>query len=407
MTSVRARLAVATAKVANAAAKATRRGHGTVVGGRLALAIEPRLISQLAGSCAVTIVSGTNGKTTTTRMVAAGIGASRSVASTRGANLPQGMIGPLAGGTDEVVLEVDELYVPRIARETRAAVLVLLNISRDQLDRMNETRRIASVWRELIESCDWPMTVVANADDPLIVWAARDHGDVVWVGAATAWDETSVICPSCGRLWEVPPPGNWRCGCGLARPAVAWSVKSDTVLGPDAVRVALALTLPGHANRANAAMALAACAARGVDLAAAVGAINGIESVNGRFVVRDIAGHRTHLVLVKNLASWMSMLDFLAAADAPVVFCVNGRSADGHDTSWLWDLPFDVLRERIVIASGERRRDLAVCLSVAGINASIAADPVKAIAELPPGDVVLVATYTAFHAVLEDLDVRW
>ncbi|MGE0880023.1 MAG: MurT ligase domain-containing protein [Acidimicrobiia bacterium] len=403
----RGRLAMHVARAVNGALKKAGRSHGTVGGGKLALGIEPHLIAQLGAGRPVTVISGTNGKTTTTRMIAAAVGAQRSVAFTRGANLPQGMIGPLSEGTDEVVLEVDELWVPRIARELHASVLVLLNISRDQLDRMNETKRIAGVWKNLIESCDWPMVVVANADDPLIVWAVGGYRHVVWVGAATAWDETSVICPACGELWDIAPPGPWRSACGLERPAVDWRVDGNAVIGPKGERVDLGLQLPGACNQVNAATALAAAAARGIDLHAAAPALNAIESVNGRFIVRELGPHRVHMLLVKNLASWMAMVDFLGSEPWPIVFCVNGRGADGHDTSWLWDLPLDVLVGRTVIAGGERRLDLAVCLEVAGVDPQISAEPVKAIASLPPGDVVIVATYTAFHALLEELDVRW
>ena len=87
--------------------------------------------------------------------------------------------------------------------------------------------------------------------------------------------------------------------------------------------------------------------------------------------------------------------------------CLNARGADGMDPSWIWDVPFELLAGRAVVASGDRRLDLSVRLTVAGVSHTVAPDPVVAARSLPVGPVDLVATYTAFHDVLEALDVTW
>jgi len=113
----------------------------------------------------------------------------------------------------------------------------------------------------------------------------------------------------------------------------------------------------------------------------------------------------------KNPASWTEVMHLLDAAptSAPssVVICLNARGADGTDTSWIWDVPFEVLAGRSVVASGDRRLDLSVRLAVAGVEHTIATDAIGAVGALPVGPVDLVATYTAFHDVLEVLGVSW
>ena len=149
------------------------------------------------------LVTGTNGKTTTTRLLTVALGATGDavVSNETGSNMPPGHVAALAG-TDapRAVLEVDEVYLPRVLTATTAAAVVLLNLSRDQLDRTNEVRMIAARWRAALAAA--PRThVVANADDPLVAWAAGAARDVHWVGAGMRWQLDAVGCPSCeGRI---------------------------------------------------------------------------------------------------------------------------------------------------------------------------------------------------------------
>jgi alpha-ketoglutarate-dependent taurine dioxygenase len=81
----------------------------------------------------------------------------------------------------------------------------------------------------------------------------------------------------------------------------------------------------------------------------------------------------------------------------PLLVIINAREADGRDTSWLWDVPFEQLTSRPVVASGERAADLGVRLSYAGLEHQTVSDPLAALATLPAGTVDVVANYTAFH----------
>jgi hypothetical protein len=83
---------------------------------------------------------------------------------------------------------------------------------------------------------------------------------------------------------------------------------------------------------------------------------------------------------------------------------INAREADGRDTSWLWDVPFEQFTPRPVVASGERAADLGVRLSYAGLEHQTVSDPLAALAALPEGEVDVVANYTAFHVLRRRLN---
>ena len=158
-------------RTVNGLSRATGRGSGTVIGGRVGLALSPHLLAGLAKGREVILVSATNGKTTTTAMIAAGWG--EGVASnTTGSNMAAGHVAALVSSNgSRVVLEVDESWLADVTRATNPRVVVLLNLSRDQLDRANEVRRLAERWRALFAEVRG-VSVVANANDPLVVFAA-------------------------------------------------------------------------------------------------------------------------------------------------------------------------------------------------------------------------------------------
>ncbi len=403
----RTRLAVAAGRTASALSRLTGRGHGAVIGGKVALRIEPQALRRLAGRRAVTVVTGTNGKTTTTRLIGAALGSGRRVAVNRGGNMPTGMIEALGRRAEEVVLECDELYVPEVVHAVRPEVLVLLNISRDQLDRITEIRRIAELWRALLAGVTRRLVVVANADDPLVVWAVGDHQPVVWVAAGYRWVEDAALCPACGRVRPLRADGSWTCACGLDRPEPDWILEGATAIGPEG-RAPLELALPGEFNRTNALVAVAAAVARGVELERAARALGTVESVNGRYATVEVKGHPVQLLLAKNPASWAETLTLVGTGDRELALCLNARTADGRDTSWIWDVPFERLAGRRVVVSGDRRADLALRLQVAGIDPLVVGDVADGIRLLPAGHpVVLAATYTAFHDLLDAWKVRW
>jgi UDP-N-acetylmuramyl tripeptide synthase len=204
---LRAKLATSVSLGAAALSRVTGRGEGSVIGGRLGLMIDPNLLANLAAGRQIALVSGTNGKTTTTRLTTAAMGVLGDVATNSlGANMPTGHTSALAraGRTEYAVLEVDEHYLPEVLTSTQPKVVALLNLSRDQLDRAKEVAMIADLWRRTL--AQHPVQVVANADDPMITWAASGAtgagAGVTWVAAGQRWHDDSWVCPECGSHIE-------------------------------------------------------------------------------------------------------------------------------------------------------------------------------------------------------------
>ena len=409
------------------------RGAGSVVGGHAILAVEPKALKRFSAGRRVVLVSGTNGKTTTTKLLASAMSLTTGapvVTNAAGANLPPGLAAVLAAGVPgaPAVLEVDEAWLGLVCKEVNPAVVVLLNLSRDQLDRNNEVRQVAARWRRACGTLPPTSVVVANADDPLVAWAAEPARHPLWVGAGLSWTSDAGGCPRCGgqvrfagqtglagqtgftrsgptQGGTTGAPGGWQCsscGFGRPRPELWLEVLDGTARAVEASGVVheLALRLPGRCNQANALIAMAAMQALGYEASEALVAMAQVDEVAGRYATVR-AGHTTgRLILAKNPAGWAEVFSMLAPPPGPVVVAINARTADGHDPSWLWDVAFERLRGRRVVATGERYLDLATRLHYAGVDHVREPGLLAALTEAGPGRVDVVANYTAFHGYL-------
>jgi lipid II isoglutaminyl synthase (glutamine-hydrolysing) len=409
---LRAKVASSVSRTASALSRAAGRGDGSVIGGWLGLKIDSDLLAHLAAGRAIALVSGTNGKTTTTRLTAAALGVLGPVATNSlGANMPTGHTSALAkaGATPYAVLEVDEHYLSRVLDETRPRVAALLNLSLDQLDRAKEVAMVAQLWRAALAAHP-AVHVVANADDPMVVWAATptpNGGDiaapaVTWFSAGQRWHDDSWVCPECGSGIE-RAEGRWRCtGCWLHRPEPDWVVEDEGVVDPTWAWHKVQLQLPGQVNLGNAATALAVAAQFGVRPIDAVPQLGTVSSVAGRYAQVERDGRRIRLLLAKNPASWLEAFDM--ADKAPTLLAVNARGPDGHDTSWLFDVDFSPLRGRRVLVTGDRAYDLAVRLEVNEVPFEYVRTFADAVAKAPSGRLEVIANYTAFQDIRTELD---
>lgn len=394
----RGRAALGLGSAARWASRVTGRGAGAMIGGLVAMTLDPSILGQLGGGRRCAIITGTNGKSTTTGMVAAALSTVGTVATnSEGANMDAGLIAALAADRDATLaaLEVDEMHVPHVSDAVNPAVIVLLNLSRDQLDRVGEINHIERTLRTGLSRHPGAI-VVANCDDVLMSSAAYDHPKVVWVAAGGGWAGDSVSCPRSGEV-IVREGRNWHSsGTEFRRPAPQWWYDDESLYGPDGLALAMRLALPGAVNRGNAAQAVAAAVAMGADPAAAVAAVCGVEEVAGRYRTVRIGDHTARLLLAKNPAGWQEALSMVDKTAAGVVISVNGQVPDGEDLSWLWDVRFEHFSGTTVVAAGERGTDLAVRLGYAGVQHSLLHDTLAAVESCPPGHVEVVANYTAF-----------
>ncbi|MEU7829498.1 MurT ligase domain-containing protein [Nonomuraea sp. NPDC049129] len=380
-------------------------GAGTVLG-RVALKLAPNVLRELSEPLEVILISGTNGKTTTTRFVTEIMTAvGDAVSNGSGANMPAGIVSALATASSAQfgVLEVDERYLARLCADTKPRVVVLLNLSRDQLDRNPEPFLIAKQWRDTLMDLKG-VIVVANCNDPLVYWAASAAPEVTWVAAESVWSGDSYWCPSCEGNLRHAARGMWCCGnCGLRRPEPDWCLGGDQLVAPLMRKnVTIDVALPGRINVSNAAMAMTTCATLGVPPEVAVEYVKRVQSVAGRYQVVPIRDREVRLLLAKNPASWAEVFPVLDESSS-VLIILNARTLDGRDTSWIWDVDFRALTGRRVFVAGDRRLDLALRLDIAGVTFTIVSSLHEASALVPTTRLDIVANYTGFLDLVKEL----
>ena len=379
-----------------------------MIGGLVAMTLDPSVLRQLGAGRRTAVVTGTNGKSTTTRMVAAALSTVGPVATNgEGANMDAGLVAALAADRQArlAALEVDEMHVPHVADAVKPAVIVLLNLSRDQLDRVGEINHIERTLRAGLARHPHAV-VVANCDDVLMTSAAYDCPNVVWVAAGGGWANDSVSCPRSGEVIVRDQSQWYSTGTDFRRPTPQWWYDDEKLYGPDDLALPMRLSLPGAVNRGNAAQAVAAAVAMGADPAAAVAAVSAVDEVAGRYRTVRVGDHDARLLLAKNPAGWQEALSMVDKTAAGVVISVNGQVPDGEDLSWLWDVRFEDFEGTSVVAAGERGTDLAVRLGYAGVEHSLVHDTISAIESCPPGQVEVVANYTAFLQLQRALGKR-
>ena len=379
----------------------------------MALAVAPGFVGGRAAGIDTVMVTGTNGKTTTTAFLVdllAGVDGPETVVANRGSNLPGGVAAALAsaGGATSACFEVDEAYVPKLAEELQARVLIWLNMSRDQLDRSMEVRKLS---RRVGDAGRFTPVLVANAGDPAVVANSGNFEERIWIAGAPSWRRDATACPACGGRIDFGG-SSWRCqGCDLRQPEASYSIDgAGRVTGPGGKRLGrILLEVPGDFNLFNAlAAAVAAGRLRGLRPEHFFPELSRVGGVGGRFTEWVLSGlprqPKLTTYLAKNPAGWEGILD-LVPAGASLVLGLNARVADGKDTSWIWDADLERLAGMVVIATGERAGDMAFRLEVAGCRAARVPDQLQAVALAGAGGgrVVYLGNYTAFFSLVDSL----
>jgi len=447
--------AIVVGKGAAVLSRRLRFGGGTALPGLVAQLLDPGIVPGMArrlGQGSV-LVTGTNGKTTTARLLrnivqAAGL---RPVANRAGSNLMRGIAAALVEsaqltgefpGRDHRlgVFEVDEATLPEAVAALRPKAVIFTNLFRDQLDRYGEVEHVASLWREAVRTLTETATVVLNADDPAIASLAAvargralfyGFGDVSWSVARLEHDADARWCSSCGCELSYAAVfyghlGHWRCpGCGEASPA-ATVVGLGLESGSEGLRliaalpggeVAVRLPLLGLYNAYNALAAMAAAVALGAEQEAIEKGLGSFTAAFGRQERLLVNGRQVQVILAKNPAGLNQVLRTIIAdgMQKDLVLLLNDNIADGRDVSWIWDVDFELLAgvPRSLIVSGNRAWDMALRLKYAGVGSSFQVEPNTALAlrqalrGTSQGDTLyVIPTYTAMLQVRELL-ARW
>lgn len=405
---MRRAVAVRLARLGSSVSRLTGFGDGTAIGGRLALRLLPNAITELTSGKQVVLVTGTNGKSTSATMLAAALGSTGDEAAfnSGGSNMLEGVAMALAQRPDaaRVVAEVDEMVLGRMIEATDPAVVVLMNATREHTRGISLEETI-NHWEKALDA--FPRTqIVANADDPIVVHVATraaGDGEPIWVAGGLAWRRDATLCRRCGHLvrWPDESSPEWRCsGCSLARPAPAWLLHEGRLVGPGCSEPLVA-SMPGRWLASNAAFAVAAAASLGQPAADAIRAVGQVVDVDGRYRRVDVDGREVRLYLVKNPASWAEAITLASSPDAAIVFAMEPFGI--RDLVPAWDVDASGVTAARIVATGQRRADVATWLETAGISAELEPDPVTAIRSLPPGPVYVIANYTAFRDLRQEL----
>jgi UDP-N-acetylmuramyl tripeptide synthase len=377
-----------------------------MIGGRLALRLDPKVLAMVAGVRRPVLVTGTNGKSTVTALVAAALSAGGPVVTnSTGANMPDGIVTALTAdrSSPRAALEVDEVYVRQVVDATAPRVLIALNAFREYTRGVSLAATLGH-WRDAAAQLPEDCVVLVNVDDPLVVWAFETAPRIVGVAGGLGWREDAALCPACGAAHDWSG-AQWSCpGCGRSRPEPTWSVASGagdrwSIAHPGGL-VDVAVSVPGRTGPVGAAFALAAADTMGIDVDRAAAAISSVVDVDGRYVPFPVGDRRARLLMLKNPAGWAEAIDLAVSADLPLVIAVDPFGP--KDTTTMWEAPFERLAGREVPVTGGRAADALAVLDAAGITGREVPDPVRAVAEVDLAgsastEVVVACNYPAFR----------
>jgi len=443
---------LAAARAVGSVARATGRGGGTSLPGKVLLKLDPRALTRLTSRLASgsAVISATNGKTTTAALSATILeGAGHALVHNRaGANMAGGIASTLLAAAhgrnrmrgDLGLFEVDELWVAQVTDEVQPRALLLANLFRDQLDRYGELETIAERWSEVVGRLSNGSRLVLNADDPLIADLGRERANVTYFGVEDhslavpqmQHASDSKHCRRCGAPYVYDAIylghlGDYHCAaCGQQRPKPSVYAEQITLHGtsratfmlttPDGSRAVL-LPLPGLYNDYNAVAAAALCLALGATLDQVVSGLQGATAAFGRAEEVAIGDLSLKLLLMKNPAGANELLRTLALepGELNLLAILNDLIADGRDVSWVWDADFELLvsHVRTIVCSGTRAAELAVRLKYAGVEPSrllvvpdLSQALDRALEGASDGRVFALPTYTALLALREELATR-
>ena len=421
---MRSRLTVTLGHAARLAARLRGGGSGgTAFPGLVMERTDPGFLARTLNRLprGVVVVSGTNGKTTTTKMIVQLLREQglKVFTNRTGSNFVRGVLASLltevdaAGNLDAdiAVLELDEAHAVHFVAQVRPRACLLLNVMRDQLDRFGEIDYTASLLHSIAKATS--DVVVLNGDDPRLAAPAFLEGVTARVVSFGAGEDLRSLFLSDDDLRTgLASPRDRGEGPGPRVTLEAINGQRAT-MRVDGASHEVSFAIPGVHNLLNA------CAALGVvlevlgedaDLSGLLATLGNVQAAFGRGEVLTLDGHPVQLSLVKNPAGFrMGLLSAASQAQAGevVVVAINDEYADGRDMSWLWDVDFAALRAGgVAVVTGVRAWDMALRLRYDDVEVTdVEPDLRKAVAlmrraaDAADRPIRIFTTYTAMLAL--------
>jgi len=344
------------------------RGGGSALPGLVIEKIDPKFIQRTLADLpqGVVIISGTNGKTTTTKIVVElleSVGL-KVFTNRTGSNFSRGVAAALLDevnirgklDADIAVLELDEAWAVKFVQIVRPRFSLLLNVMRDQLDRFGEIDNTAALLQKIAEATS--DTVVLNRDDPRI-FKISEHIQA----------KKSFFGTTSELLQLMPTDDTLKYGTAVANQSVAADVLLKKINAQQATfqidnkEIDVDLQLTGVYNLLNAAAAVAlARQIAGPEITDTIlSALENIKPAFGRGETIYLNGIPIELILVKNPSGFRLALLSFAKNNSATMIAVNDNYADGRDVSWFWDVDFSLLKN-VAMISGVRAYDMALRL---------------------------------------------
>jgi len=370
-------------------------GSGSTWPGHIALSINNNFIKDILkrSNIKVIIVAGTNGKTTTARLITSIIRENDKIylQNKAGANLINGLASTLIRGSntngalqkDYLIFEADENALSKIIEQTNPDYVVCLNLFRDQLDRYGEVDSIARRWQKAFSKLNDKTTLILNADDPQIAFLNNNSkAKSVFYGLEEKNNQTTLKhgadtshCPKCSHELifssiSFSHIGVWSCpNCKLERPKPNISKLSS-------------YPLEGTYNEYNC---LAAALFGKEEKIKDVKIENAFKSFTPAFGRQEKLAYKNknvQLFLSKNPTSFNESLTTVKDLNGKnILIILNDRIPDGLDISWIWDIRFEEIlnKEMNIAVSGDRVFDMGLRLKYAQSFCHIFQNPKEAL----------------------------
>ena len=389
-------------KTLNLLISSLKLGSGSTWPGHIALKFNPNFIRQILAShpkgvkLKAVIIAGTNGKTTTGRLISEILRANNKsvLHNEAGANLLNGLASTLIKGislarfnlarldVDYLIFESDENALPEILKQTNPDYVICLNLFRDQLDRYGEIDSIAKKWQKVFEKLAPQTTLILNADDPQIAFLSnKSKAKTLFFGldekgkAETVHGADTIHCPKCSEKLEFETVffshlGIWHCpNCKLRRPNLDLSKINY-------------YPLPGTYNKYNSLAASLVAISEGINLESIEKSYTKFTPAFGRQEKITYKGKNVQIFLSKNPTSFNESLQTIKnIGGKSLLVILNDRVPDGLDVSWIWDVNFEEIltKDFNIAVSGDRVYDMALRLKYTEQFTHVEPDPSTAL----------------------------